>query len=107
MPRLHETPMGRRFLQSTMPKLVENLGRIASQMEEENGTESEDVYVIVGVYQGAINEVAATLSSDKAVMIENDLCAKYGVPADPGERKEYYEKNPEANEVRQFEVELE
>ncbi|KXA93639.1 hypothetical protein AKJ64_00235 [candidate division MSBL1 archaeon SCGC-AAA259E17] len=99
--------MGRRFFQSTMPGLVENLGRIATQMEEEKSSELEDVYVVVGVYQGVIDDVSVTPSHDKAVEIERDLCAKCGVPANPEEREEYYEKNPEPNEVRRFEVELE
>ncbi len=105
MPRLHETPMGKRFFQSTMPKLAENLDRIATQMEKENNVEPKEVYVVVGVYQGVIDEVAAALSHDKAVEVERELCAKYGVPANPEERKEYCANNPD--EVHRFEVELE
>lgn len=105
MPRLQETLTGRRFFQNTMPKLAENLDRIITQMV--GSEEQEKVFILVGVCQGAIDDVAVTLSHDRATEIENDLCAKYGVPANLGEREEYYEKNPEPNEVRRFEVELE
>ncbi len=105
MPRLHETPMGRRFFQNTMPKLAKNLDRIATQMEEESDGGPDTVFVLVGIHQGVIDDVTVTPSHDKAILIERDLCAKYGVPADPEEREKYCANNP--NEVRRFEVELE
>ncbi|KXB09312.1 hypothetical protein AKJ35_01025 [candidate division MSBL1 archaeon SCGC-AAA833F18] len=61
-------------------------------------------HVIVGVWQGIVDEVRLTKDEEKAKEIEQKICKEFEVSFEEKEREEYYEKNAEPNEVYHFTV---
>ena len=62
-----------------------------------------DIYVVIGVFQGVVNEVFAYRTSESADKKEAELRKEYGLP----EVKEEREEDHQENEVRYFLVDLE
>lgn len=65
------------------------------------------VYVVVGIYEGIINDIEAFSTPERADEYEEALCKRYGIPYDQKERKKYYEERlPIEHEVYQYILEV-
>lgn len=65
------------------------------------------VYVVVGIYEGIINDIEAFSTQERADEYEEALCREYGIPYDQKEREKYYEERlPIEHEVYQYILEV-
>jgi len=67
---------------------------------------NNEVYVIIGIYQGCLEDVKVFTDPEKATEYEKTLCKELEVPYDAAEREEYYDSNGE-NEVHHMITKLE
>ena len=63
--------------------------------------DKNQVYVIIGVYSGVINDVEVFYNDTKAADYEKTLCKKYKIPFNQEERNQYYDSDVE-HEVKHF-----
>jgi len=53
---------------------------------------TRQIFVVLGFYEGIIDEIKAFETQEEADSYEKELCKRYEIPFDQKERKKYYEE---------------
>lgn len=70
MPELHETMLGQKLIQSTLPNIADSLRRIADQLEKKNNKPEKSLHTAEIDFQAECQELYEFLEYEEAYSVD-------------------------------------